>query len=191
MPKYYDEIEQLRPISIEEIERYINEMPDEDSKVFLALCWLSGSRVNEIVKLQKNQVFINNKLRDMSLNYIALKHGKRAQPSFSFRDPFIETLVLPYFEKINVGYGDSTERIFMRGKRYYQKQLLKANKKLYGNDTKKFIIFHHLRHSRITYLAQALRATQEEMKAWTGHKTGTWMDYIAARKVDRFKGKIR
>ena len=191
MPRYYVPAEELRPISIEEIDAYISLAKDTDLKVMIATAWLTGNRITELVNLRKDQVIIDEKERDISFNIMARKKGGRSQPSFSFSDPFVESIVLPYFREMRVGYGEEKSRIFRRGKRSYQLMLLDLNRKIFGDDTKMYIVFHHLRHSRITYLAQILRATQEEIRAWTGHKTGKWMDYIAARKVDRFKGKIR
>lgn len=185
MPKYYIPKEAFVIIDAEEIKRYIDAAPDMDMAVFLATCWLTGSRINEIVGLQRHNINIDYVQETLQFSIKAQKHGKIGYPSFSFFDPFVRDMLLPYFEFTREG------NIFQRKKRSYQAALLRLNKHIYGFNTEKYITFHQLRHSRISFLARDLQASPEELKSWTGHRASSFEFYFAPRRVDRFRGKMK
>ncbi|MEM4605934.1 MAG: site-specific integrase [Candidatus Pacearchaeota archaeon] len=183
MPRYYIKKEDFKIVSLDEIKRYIDACEREDMKILLMLSWLTGARISEIIELKKSNFSIGK-------NYITIlihskKHGKVGYPTFSFNDPFIQN-VLEYIKD-----KGEEERIFKCGKRRYQQILLQLNKKLHGEDKSKYITFHYLRHSRLTYLARVLGAMPEELKSWTGHKSTAFEEYFAPRRVRRFAGKIK
>jgi len=184
MPKYYIPKQEFKVISYEEIKPYIDLAPDLDSKVIIALAWLTGARIQELVNLESKDFLIDRENDRVVITIRALKHGKVGYPTFSFSDPFIADLIVPYVEGKN-------GKIFKRGKRRYQQILKSLNTVLHGNDTSKYITFHYLRHSRLTFLARELRAFPEELKSWTGHKSVAFEEYYAPRRVERFKGKFR
>jgi integrase len=184
MPRYYIPKEDFAIIKVGEIEPYLDMAPDEDSRMFIATCWLTGSRINEIAKLERKNIKINPDNRDLEFTIKAQKFGKVGFPGFSFDDPFVRMLI-PFYEKRKEG------RVFQRGKRRYQQIILELNKSIHGSDTTKYLTFHQFRHSRISYLARELRASPEELKSWTGHRASSFEDYFAPRKIDRFKGKMQ
>ena len=123
---------------------------------------------------------------EISFTIKAQKGGSVGFPTFNESDPYIESLVLPYIKNRNID-----QRVFLYGKSYYQKMLLKLNKRIYGDDKGNYITFHEMRHSRLTFLGRVLKAMPEEIKSWTGSRTDSFSIYFAARRVERFKGKIR
>jgi integrase len=185
MPKYYIPKNEFRIILYEEIKKYIDATDDSDFKFVLALAWLTGARIQEIVNLKRRDFQIGK--NDLTIIIKALKRGKIGYPTFSFKDPFISDLIIPRVLSIE----DPDSRVCLKSKRTYQRMLLKLNKKLYPNEPNKWITFHYLRHSRITFLARVLKAFPEELKSWTGHRSQAFEEYFAPRRVMRFKGKIR
>jgi integrase len=184
MPDYYIPKQEFKVISYEEIKPYIKLAPDLESKVIIALAWLTGARIQELVNLEGKDFLIDRENDRVVITIRALKHGGIGYPTFSFSDPFISDLIVPFVE-------GKQGRLFSRGKRRYQQILQEINLKLYPNDTSKWITFHYLRHSRLTFLARELRAFPEELKSWTGHRSQAFEEYFAPRRVERFKGKIR
>jgi len=183
MPRYYIPKEYFKIVPKEKIDKYLEATDDEEFKTLLKLVWLTGARLTEIIELKYDNFTIT---RDgIIINIKAKKHGKVGYPSFSFEDPYVKD-VLDFIER-----RKEFDRIFRRGKRRYQQILLDLNRKIYGDNTKEYITFHYLRHSRITFLARKLGALPEELKGWTGHRSIAFEAYFAPRRVARFKGKIR
>jgi len=183
MPNYYIPKEHFKIVKSKEIEPYIYNS-DKETGVLVALIWLTGLRIGDTLRLEKSNIHINENLRDVVVTIKASKGGTYANPSFSFDDRFVPNLILPHFRLLDEG------KVFTKGKRRFQQILLKLNKKFHGNETSRYITFHYLRHSRITHLARNLHAFPEEIKAWTGHRTSQFEEYIAPRKVERFKGRL-
>ena len=183
MPQYYIPKDDFKIVYKEDIEPYIYNS-DKEMRFLIALVWLTGLRIGDTLRLGTNNVHINEALRDIVITIRASKGGTLANPSFSFDDPFVDNLILPYIRLLETG------NLFTRGKRRCQQKLQQLNVKIHGNETSKYITFHYLRHSRITHLARVLRAFPEEIKAWTGHRTTQFETYIAPRKVERFRGRL-
>jgi integrase len=184
MPQYYIPKKEFKIISYEEIKPYVDLAPDLETKVVIALAWLTGARIQEIVNLRAEDFLIDKENDRVVITIRALKHGDVGYPTFSFSDPFISNLIIPYLE-------GKHGKLFSRGKRRYQQILQELNMKIHGLDTSKWITFHYLRHSRLTFLARELRAFPEELKSWTGHRSQAFEEYYSPRRVERFKGKIR
>ena len=184
IPKYYIDRKDFKIITKDEILPYIYNTDDIETKVVIALAWSTGARIQEIVNLKKEDFIISDENRDLTISIKALKFGKIGYPSFSFDDPFVKELIIPYVRQFIEG------KIFSRTKRTYQKKLENLNKKIHGDNIKKWITFHYLRHSLLTYMGRVLRAFPEEFKSWTGHRSQAFEEYYAPRKVDRFKGKF-
>jgi integrase len=185
MPWYHIPKKEFKIVTAEEMKKYIDETSDEDFKFVLALAWLTGARIQEIVNLKKKDFIIGK--NDLTIIIKALKHGKIGYPTFSFDDPFVKEIVLPRINAIE----NPESKVCLRGKRRYQQLLLKLNEKFYPDEPSKWITFHYLRHSRLTYLARVLKAFPEELKSWTGHSSTAFEEYFAPRRVERFKGKFR
>ena len=184
MPKYYIPKEHFKIVSYEEILPYVELAPDMETKVLIALAWLTGARLGELVNLEKGNFLIDRENDTVTVVIRAEKGGKVGYPTFSFKDPFVEMIVDWVKDK-------PEGKLFSRGKRRYQQILQELNWKIHGADQSKWITFHYLRHSRITYLTRVLHAYPEEIQSWTGHKSSAFDEYIAPRRVERFKGKIR
>jgi len=146
MPKYYIPKKEFKVISYEEIKPYVELAPDLDSKVIIALAWLTGARIQELVNLEGKDFLIDKENDRVVITIRALKHGKVGYPTFSFSDPFINDLIVPFVE-------GKEKKLFSRGKRRYQQILKEINLKLHGSDTSKWITFHYLRHSRLTFFS--------------------------------------
>ncbi len=183
MPTYYVPKQHFKIVPKEKIQLYMHNT-DQEMRVLLALIWLTGLRIGDTLRLTIDNIHISEKMEDVVITVKASKGGTWANPSFSFDDPFVKSVLLPYITNLDRG------NLFTKGRRRYQQKLQQLNKRLYGSETSKYITFHYLRHSRITHLARILHAFPEEIKAWTGHKTTQFEEYIAPRKVERFKGKL-
>jgi integrase len=186
MPCYYRDKKTFEIVTKEQIEKYIFSTNDEEFRVLLALAWLTGARISELLDLKK-QDFLLDQNRDIVMITIrAKKHGRIGYPTFSFSDPFVSDLIIPYIN--NIG---EEQKLFRRSKRRYQQMLLRLNKDIWGENKSKYITFHYLRHSRISFLARILGALPEELKSWTGHRSTAFEEYFAPRRTERFRGKIR
>jgi len=186
MPKYYRDKTAFEVVRKEEIEPYILNAQNEEMRIVLALAWLTGARISEILELKKQDFLINKERDSITITIKAKKRGKFGFPTFSFSDPFID-LVVDYVYNID----NNQQKLFKKSKRRFQQMLLELNKKIYGENTEKYITFHYLRHSRISYLARELGALPEELKSWTGHRSTAFEEYFAPRRTERFKGKIK
>jgi integrase len=186
MPLYYIPKSQFKIVKAEEIYVFIDATSEPDVKAVLALAWLTGSRIQELLNLAKKDFLLDDVAKDGSVIIRALKFGKIGYPSFSYSDSFVTEILLPYLARL----GRGEDRLFSHSKRFYQGRLFLLNTKLYPADRTKWITFHYLRHSRLTHLAQVLKAFPEELKSWTGHRSSAFEEYYAPRRVDRFKGKL-
>lgn len=183
MPTYHGRVKKrFEPVPWGEISPYVMAAKDDDKRYVIALSWLSGMRISEIVKLRKQDIIIDEDAKELTVTNESLKKGKTGYPSFSFDDPFVGELV-QFFK----GAG---EKVFSRGKRCYQLELARINREIHGDESR-WVTYHYLRHGRISFLARVLRASPEEIKSWTGHRSSAFEEYFQPRKVDRFRGKIR
>lgn len=184
MPIYYRKKESFQEVSLQEISKYIQACEDEEMKVLLALAWLTGARLVELLSLEKGDFSFRSTLDKelVTITIKARKGGKKGFPTFDLNaDPFIKEIV---------NFVNTREKIFTKGKRRFQQLLNALNKKIYPENKENWITFHYLRHSRITFLAR-MGATPEEIKSWTGHKSSAFEEYFQPRKVERFAGKIQ
>jgi Phage integrase family. len=53
MPKYYRDKTAFEVVKKEEIEPYILNAQNEEMRIVLALAWLTGARISEILELKK------------------------------------------------------------------------------------------------------------------------------------------
>jgi integrase len=183
MPRYYIAKEKFKIVSKRDIQKYVDATEDYEMKIVLALTWLTGLRISEVLSIKPENVFMKDKKLYLSVK--AKKHGKIAYPVFSIDDPFVKPIIA-YIETF-----DDEEAIFLRGKRTFQQKLLDLNKELWGANTTKYITFHYLRHSRLTFLARKLGARPEQFKSWTGHQSNAFEEYFAPRKLEEFAGKFK
>ena len=184
MPRYYIPKNDFKVVELEEIKPYINQASTTELKVLIALIWLTGARIGDIIRLKKVHFVIRNEFKDIQIIIKASKFGGIGIPTFGFNDPFISDLIIPYLESI------LTDIPFTHGKRRYQQLLQELNKKIHGDDKTKWVTFHYFRHSRLSWLGQH-EAMPEDFKSWTGHRSGAFEDYFKARRTEKFKGMIK
>ena len=187
MPIYYRDKEEFDMVSYEKISKYITLSSDDDFILCLKIVWLTGLRINEIVRLTKRNILIKPDENELTFMVKASKRGLMAYPSFNFDDPFIKEIVA----FVNDLKDDDTRLLKRKSTRRYEQLLKELNEQLYPNDKREWIVFHYLRHSRCTYLGHILGANEAEYKSWFGHRTAAFEFYTRARKVNRFRGKIR
>lgn len=190
MPTYYVPKEEFKIIMKDDAMQYINMAKDEDYKFSIALMWLTGMRIQELVNLTIRSVTIENEERAVIVKFMALKQRKKKKigvPNFSFSDPFIEEIIIPYIGKAE---GEGREyALKRRSKSSYQKMLLAINKQIHGADKTRYLTFHQFRHSRITQLIKK-GATTDELMSWTGRNTSDFSDYTIVQQTSKFRGKI-
>ena len=187
MPKYHVPKEQFHIITKEEMIPYLEHAPDEDSRFAIALAWLTGMRVSEVKDVSPSNFSVQEHDSSLTINYQSKKHGKKGAPSFSFNDPFISEIVLPYYRKAASGRRD---RLLIRTTtRRYQQILQKLNEDIFGSDRSRWMTFHQLRHSRITYLVQVLKATIPEVMGFTGRATVP-NEYMILQQTEKFRGRF-
>jgi len=186
MPSYYIPKEEFRIVKYDEILPYVENAPDLEYSIFIQIGYITGMRLSEIINLKASDFYINEKERELTISHKALKFGKVGYATFSFDDPFVMNII-NYVR----GFNPEDYIFHRRSKSSYQKMLLKLNRQLHKNNYQKYITFHYLRHSRITFLARILKAFPEELKAWTGHRSMAFEDYYMPRKVERFKGQFQ
>lgn len=180
MPIYYKPKLDFGIVGKEEIMPYIEKAPDEHSKTLIALVWLTGMRVSEALRLTKERVKIDENEKIVMIVNESLKKGKTGYPTFAFSDPFADIIINFFKANEKIKYS----------KRRHQMILKKLNETIHGSDKSKYITFHYLRHSRITYLARVLGATPEEIKSWTGHRSTAFEEYYRPRTVKKFAGRL-
>lgn len=181
--RYYRPKERFEVVPKEELMPILDSIKDKDYRMAVIIGWLTGARICEIIAFTKADFMIEGD--NITIILRSRKHGKTGYPSFSISDAFI-TDVLEYIAQL----PDGAKLFCRRCTRSYQYALNKANKSLYPTDTNKWVTFHYLRHSRISYLARTLQATPEEIKSWTGHRSSAYEEYFQTRKVERFRGRI-
>lgn len=184
MARYYIRKEYFKIVPLEEIKAYVDNAKTMDVKVLIALVWLTGLRILEVVNLIRDNFILDEERKELTMPVQVLKHGTIAYPSFNADDPFVFDLVVPFIKT-------KQNKIFNCGKRMYELRLKELNERLHGNDTAKWITFHYLRHSRISYITRILRASPEQVKSWTGHNSSAFETYFRSRRVEEFRGKIR
>lgn len=179
MPKYYHDKKDFKIIPKEDVDRLIGLFDRDDMKVLIALIWLTGARVGELLKVEKKHITITSDEFKIILETFKTKPRIYREIVFSAYTPYIRFLIIPYVEK-------SQDRLFHYSKRRYQQLLQKANK-----ITGLYYTFHEFRHSRLSFLARTLRASVSEMMDWTGWKTADPIPiYVMRGTADRFKDKI-
>ncbi|MCS7231794.1 MAG: site-specific integrase [Elusimicrobiota bacterium] len=182
MPRYYIQKELFKVVEIDDIVKYIAAANDTDFLFFFLTVYLTGLRSCDVKKLRKENFQLRKNL--LTITTKVSKGGGVANMIFNIKKvPFARELYLYVVSR-------NDDVIFRRSVRHYRRILQRLNEKIYGNDKSKWITFHYLRHSRITFLAR-LGATPEELKSWTGHKTSAFEEYIRTRKVLRFATKIK
>jgi len=185
--RYYIPRDQFHIIDRPEIQPYIDKAPGDDFRFAVATAWLTGMRISEIVDLKQGNFSVQEHDQSLTINYQSKKHGRKGAPSFLWTDPFVSEIVLPYFRKAE---GERRDRLLIRTTtRRYQQLLQKLNKELHGSEESRFITFHQMRHSRITYLVQVLQATIPEVMGFTGRATVP-NEYMILQQTAKFRGRF-
>lgn len=188
MPKYYIPKMDFKVVGCDEIKKYIDSTDDKEMKILIALAWLFGARLSELLSLKKKDFEINKEEDSLYINIITLKTKDKRMRKIVLslsKDKFVSDLIVPYVQSIE--NGDS--KLFSRKKRTYQLKMKKLNELLHGSNTNNYITFHYLRHSAITHLARNCSASIYEIKSVTGHSSSAFESYIIMRATERFKGK--
>lgn len=183
MPIYYKPKAAFDTVPSGEIKKYLAAASgDFDFSMALIMAWLTGARIIEVTRIKRENITIDGDYVQFTIK--AVKHGGYGYPTFSIKDTFVAGLVDFIAQK------SSEEYILLRGKNTYQKRLHALNQLIYPDNKKRWLTFHYLRHSRITWLARA-GASAIEIKSWTGHRSSAYEEYFAAARVRRFAGKIK
>lgn len=177
MPVYKRPKEEFKVYSNAEID-LIMLTSDERLKPILALTWLTGARIGEVMKVSIDDIDVNGKEVMIRLITEKVKDHPVRELYFDLdTTPFLEDDIIPFYER----------RVKMFGIRRAQQLLVEACKKAGIQLT-----FHELRHSRLTYLARKLRATASEMMDWTGWTSSSQINtYVIREAPKRFKRLIR
>ena len=181
MPKYYIPKKDFYVIPFEQVKRMIKVTDDIRMKAILALIWVTGARIGEILKLRKEDFTVDLNTDTVLILIPTLKGGSPRELELSINDtPTMKEIILPYLAKRD-------NLLFDIGRRRTQQLLQKINK-----ETDYWLTFHQFRHSRITYLARKERASTAELMDWTGWNTSRQVGtYIIKQSSKRFKNRIR
>ena len=208
MPQYYIKKEEFKIVTLKEILPYIENAKGLGTKVLIALAFLTGARISELLKVKKKDIIIDAEKGEFRIRLISLKtySSKRYVAAketgevlippmrelvFDIHDdPFIEDYVIPALESLK-----EESKLFSKSKRWYQYRLEELNQLFHGpvdeyGENPHYITFHYLRHSCITFITRELRANISDIKGWTGHRGSSYEVYIIPSAVDRFKGKM-
>jgi len=187
MVKYYIPKDEFKIVGLEEIKPYI-ENAGQTTKALIALAWLTGARISELLLLKRGDFSIDEEKRELRIAIPTLKRKDLRKRELIFdidKDPFIKDIIIPRVLK----FKKDKSVIFHRSRRLYDMRLRKLNELLWGNDTKKWLTFHYLRHSRITWLARKRRLNVWEIQSFTGHKRSSSLDaYVIPEATKRAKG---
>jgi len=184
MPKYYRPKDHFGMVSKAEIFKFVSKAKDPDMQTCLSIVWLTGARISEVVALTRQDIE-EDVDGFVQFTIAAKKGGKTGRPTFTRKDPFIVEIMNYIKDK------KPEERILrLKNKRSYQYKLHDLNGIIYPKRKTKWLTFHYLRHSRITYLAR-MGAKPIEIKDWTGHRSAAFEDYFSQQRVRRFAGKIK
>lgn len=188
MPIYYIPKKEFMVVKDSELIPYL-QIASRAMAAILSIAFLTGARIAEIILLRKKSIVIDYENDEIRFLIPTLKRSDMALRMLVFsisKDPFIIKHIIPYVEKKK----NEESRLFIKTKRSYQSYLLGLNKRLYGNDIKKYITFHYLRHSAITHIARDLKASSYEIQSFTGHKSSAFEDYFIIEAPIRFKGQM-
>jgi len=188
MPHYYRPKEDFQVLKVSDVKPLLDNCRD-DLRVVVALAFLSGARIGEILQLRKKDVLIDKEHNDIRFLMSIEKLREvfiRELPFEITSDPFVQDIILPYIESM----PNQEDLLFTTSQRRYQELLLESNRKTFGEETNKYITFHYLRHSDITYITRDLRSSEWEVKSHTGHKSSAYQEYMIHGSTDRFKGKM-
>jgi integrase len=189
MPFYYIPKRDFKVVTMDEVRPYIHGSSMEMGAL-IAIAFLTGARLSEILMLTKKNIIIDKVANDIRFLMPTLKRRDtyiRELPFNIKEDPFLEDVIIPYVESMPT----ETSTLFISSKRAYQMHLESLNRKIHVEDTTKYLTFHYFRHSAITYIARELRASSWEVQSFTGHKGSSYEDYMIHGATDRFKGKMR
>lgn len=175
MPLYSRPKDEFKMWSKAEIEP-VMEKADPRAKPIIALAWITGARIGEIMSLKPEDfIVLGDEVRIKMITEKVKGHPLR-EYTLSIDTPFLRDMVLPFFERP------------LPFKKRRAEQLLQAACRESGV---KFV-FHEMRHSRNTYIARVLRASMSEMMDWNGWKSpGQIGTYLIRESPKRFKDMIK
>jgi len=206
MPRYYVDKELFRVVPLTDILPYIEATSSirlARLRVLLALAFMTGARVAELLRLRKGD-FRTNPKRELRIRLFTLKtysskryrqaHERKVRlipPTRELifdadKDPFMKDVIIPFLRTLD----NREDKLFNRTKRWYQQKLFELNSQIHGEKLEKYITFHYLRHSAITHIARDLGGTGADIQGWTGHRGSSFEIYIIPAPVEKFKGKM-
>jgi integrase len=154
--------------------------PTREQKIWLLLLWLTGGRPEEIIRLEKKDLQIENDKITISL--ITLKYPKTSKFVYRRRNLCIHISPLtPYLEYLK-HYLNTIKRdkLFPFTKRTGYNYIARIGIQKLGFP----LCPYNFRHSRMTLLAEA-GATNDELKRFKGSTTDQSIkNYVHARKVE-------
>ena len=186
MPKYYIPKKDFYIIPFEDVKMMINAAKDIRMKAILALVWITGARIGEILKLRKEDFIIDPEKNLVLLTIQTLKGGVPRELKLDINTPTMKEIVLRYIQTRHAN------QLFDIGERRAQQWLTEINQELWKDDKTKWLTFHQFRHSRSSFLGHRLRASMSELMDWFGWKSTSQVGtYQIRESSERFKDKIR
>ena len=183
MPIYYRRKDEFQIVPKENVEVMIKFAKSFRDSCLLVIVWLTGARIGEVLQLKTSDIDFDvekNECR-IRLKTFKVKNHPLRELVFSLKTPFIKSYVENYHRNC------LTERMFPFCVRRAEQILQEINK-----ETKFWVTFHELRHSRLTFIGRNLRASVSEMMDWTGWTTPSELGtYIIKGTPERFKDKIQ
>jgi len=184
VPKYYIDKDEFTIINKKQIAQYIKAADCLDVQAAISILYLTGCRLVEMCDLTDDDITIKKDKVKLRIYTAKRNDRKRRLLTLNKNTPFMN-LILRHVHR-------NTElSLFKYSKRTYQRRILELNKLLHGENTKRYITAHQLRHSRASYLALKHNATTWELRAWFGWKTSLPSDvYVMDLSSERFADKI-
>jgi integrase len=180
MPKYYIEKEQFYIIPLEQLKRMIKSTDDIRMRAVLAIVWITGARIGEVLMLEKKNFTLDLAHNRILIFLHTLKGGVDRELKISLNTPTVKEIILPYLDR-------KENKLFDIGERRVQQLLLKINK-----ETDLWLTFHQFRHGRVSYLARTKRASMAELMDWFGWKgTKEIGTYLIRESSERLEDEIR
>jgi len=169
----------------------------------IALIYLTGARIGEMRLLRRKHVHLSQINEEISFvlptfkkkrqigkdeygKKIFKKIRKKRNVILGLHDPFMKDLIIPFMLKPS----HPNTRYWKKTKRSYQLYLGHLNKAIHGDNKKKYLTFHYLRHSAITHVARDLKASPYEVAALTGQNPASYEEYLIYDSPARFKNRM-
>jgi integrase len=195
MTLYYIPRKNFQVLTEENLKPYLD-LARYEMKPLLALAFITGARIGELVQLRKKDFIILPERNEFNILIPTLKRRDTEtfirELGFDIQnDSFIASIIIPYVNSLQ----SQEQLLFPLTKRSYEFKLKKLNEEIWGSEKEgklHWITWHYFRHSVLTYLGRNLRATSYEIQQWTGHESiESQKDYLIHSTANRFRGRMK